>query len=739
MAAPESGAILVTTQKVTQRAVDVPLTLSVVTGERVRAIGVTDIGQLSAYVPGLNVQIQSPNNPGFVIRGITSDSGSAQESPRVTVYYNGVDISRARGAYQGLYDLDRVEVVKGPQATLFGTAATIGAISMVSAKPRPGTSAQMTAGYGNYGADRIEGYVNTGNDVIAARLAGQWLKRDGYVHNIAADQGDLYAQNQFGLRGSLRYAPTSAFAADLVLTYDRQLNSGTPFVSRSLGSTSVDGIYGAVDLGGSPDSKRDLGLNKLGLHRHVWDGNFTAKWNLNDDWSFTTVNGYRFFNSIEVLDADGSAADYLGFGEHAKGWEASHEGRFTYDTGRLRAALGWNYFIDRSTEKVSFETEEGLFYACSTATSATSCVTADNTVPAARTTARLTRGTYTSLPYAGFYQNEGRNQAFSLFGDATWKLGDRLELTGGLRVLHEKRRSGYAAGVPDSVLYALFYGAHRSLFPGYYDTGGDTYHAQRSYWAALPRFNALYRIDPDLNLYATISEGRRAPVVQLDATSSGGSTVPSLTIVPAEWVWNFEAGIKGRRGVFSGSLGIYYDDYSDFQVDENTTSGVKTVSAGSARNVGIEAELEARVTTWLRAFGNMGFIGGGIDDKASNGVYAGSRFRLQSKWQAAGGLMVDVPVAPGTAVFLTPTATFRSKMDFEEPNEDATSQDAVVLVNLRGGATWREGKLEVAGWVKNLTNRRYLLDAGNAGETFGYPTYIPAEPRMYGVEITARY
>jgi outer membrane receptor protein involved in Fe transport len=134
----DSNQIVVTAQKVEQRAVDVPITLSVASGERMRELGITDIGELSAYIPGLNIQVQSANNPGFVIRGITSDSGSAQQGPRVTLYYNGVDISRSRGAYQGDYDLDRIEVVKGPQATLFGTAATIGAISLVSAKPQPG-------------------------------------------------------------------------------------------------------------------------------------------------------------------------------------------------------------------------------------------------------------------------------------------------------------------------------------------------------------------------------------------------------------------------------------------------------------------------------------------------------------------------------------------------------------------------------------------------------------------------
>ncbi|MCJ2184035.1 TonB-dependent receptor [Novosphingobium sp. 1949] len=721
---------------------DVPITLSALSGEAIRDLGVTDIGQLSAYVPGLNVQIQSANNPGFVIRGITSDSGSAQESPRVTLYYNGVDISRSRGAYQGIYDMERIEVVKGPQATLFGTAATIGAISLISNKPQPGLSASATAGVGNYGARKLEGFVNAGNDVIAARLAWQWLKRDGYVKNLAPDQDDLYAQNQLGLRGSLRYTPTDTFSADLVVTYDRERNSGTPFLSRSLGSTSVDGIYGAAYLGGSATSAEDLGLSKLGLHRHVWDANFTANWELSDDWSFTTVNGYRHFNALEVFDADGSAAPYLEFAEHAKGWDASHEGRFTYSSPTLRASLGWNYYVEKSYQKVPFSLEEGVLVECTTGLIGTGCVNADNSVPAELATYYATGGYYTSLPYSGYYENQGKNQTWSVFADTTWIPTPRLELTVGARLLHEKRHSGYVSQVPNSTFYYLLYGTEQPLITGLYSTDGETYTATRSFTAVLPRVNVLYHVTPDINLYATVSEGRRSPVVDLSATTDdSGAVVPELNVVEAETVWNYEAGIKGKLGIFSGSLGVYYDDYSNFQVSVyNATTGQSvTESAGSAGNLGVEGEVSAQLASWLTAFANAGYISGGIDDKASNGKYAGSQFRLQPKWQWAAGFNLDLPINQNDSLFLAPSVTYRSKIYFEVPNDEDTSQDPVTLVNARGGLRIAQGKYTLAVWGKNLANKRYLMDAGNTGGSFGYPTYIPAEPRTYGLDVTVRY
>ena len=224
--------IVVTAQKIEQRALDVPITISALSGDQIADLGVTDLDELSNYIPGLNIQEQSANNPGIVIRGITSDSGSAQQGPRVTLYYNGVDISRSRGSYQAIYDMERVEVIKGPQATLFGTASAVGAISLVSAKPQPGASAAVTGGYGNFDATLLSGYANLGSDVIAGRIAFEWRTRDGYVENLATSQEkDLYAQDQLGVRGSLRFTPSPFVTVDLIGTYDQQRNGGTPFIS----------------------------------------------------------------------------------------------------------------------------------------------------------------------------------------------------------------------------------------------------------------------------------------------------------------------------------------------------------------------------------------------------------------------------------------------------------------------------------------------------------------------------
>jgi len=753
--------IIVTAQKIEQRAVDVPITISALSGERISELGVTDLDELSNYVPGLNIQEQSANNPGIVIRGITSDSGSSQQGPRVTLYYNGVDISRSRGSYQAIYDLDRVEVIKGPQATLFGTASAVGAISLVSARPREGFSAEVTGGYGNFDQTLLSGYVNAGSDVLAGRIAAEWRTRDGYVENLAPNQEEeLYAQDNLGVRASLRYAPTGDLTVDLIGTFDRQRNGGTPFISKALPTEAGPGDpFGRANLGGSPLSAEALGDDQLGLNREIYDVNLTASYDFGDGWNFTTVNGYRKFDSREVFDADGSAAWYLEFAEIAEGWQASHESRFAYTDPSWRASFGWNVFTEDNLQNVPFSSEEGTFLQCLSNALQIGCINAAGVVTAAQATAAITGGALTQIPYSSTFENQGQNDSYSMFADTTWIPTDSLELTAGVRLLIEKRRSGFRADVPVPRLASILPGPlldqlraaginlRASLIPGQVDTAGQTFTTEDSFSAVLPRFNILYRLSPDVNVYGTVSKGRRSPVVQLGAARRGGIPVANVQLVPEEVVWNYEGGIKASFGAVSGSLGVYYQQYDGFQISRTITEpndpagavgSTVTESAGSASNLGVEAELAVNPTDWLSLFGNVGYIDGGIDDKPENGVFAGDRFRLQPQWQAAAGFTIDAPLGGGMRFFATPSITYRSRIFFQVPNDPEISQGPVTQINARAGVSFADDRLEIAGFIRNAADEEYLLDAGNTGGGFGIPTFIPAEPRFYGIQITGR-
>ncbi len=756
--------IVVTAQKREQRIADVPVTVTAITGAKMAAIGVNSLSEVAAYIPGLQIQEQSANNPGFVIRGITSDNGSSQQGARVTLYYNGIDISRSRGAYQDLYDLERIEVVKGPQATLFGTAAAVGAISVISAKPQPGVSGAINGSYGNFNRTQVSGFLNAGNDVLAGRIAFGYKYRNGYVRNIAGDanvpnqnqggvdQDDLNGQDQRGLRGSLRYRPSDSITADLVLTYDGQRNPGTAFKSRAHAPTGGQtGDYGYAELSGSPYSAAALGARKLGLDRNVYDANLTITADLSPGITFTTVNGYRRFDALEIFDADGGPAAYLEFAEDAKGDQWNHESRFAFEGPKYRASVGWNAFFENGFQRVPFATEEGTYLACSVApayqpirtvlngagiSTETGCVAANGTIPATRATSILTGGRATAIPYAAEFTNYGRNNTYSVFADATYIPVPAIELTAGARILIEDRKSGYSSVQPNSVILAGV-NIQTSLL-GTANTNGNKFVAEKSFTAILPRFNALLKLNDAVNLYATISKGRRSPVVQLAAQRTTFGVGPDLKIIPEEKVWNYEGGIKGSVGPFSVAASVFYQTYDGFQFSV-TSNGVTTVrSADSANSVGVELEGNMRLASYLSAFATFAYIDGGIGDEAANGPYAGNKFRLQPKTTASGGLVLRAPLG-GVTVYATPSVTYKSKVFFELPNTEAISQKGYTLVNLRAGLEFAQGRYSVGGFVRNATNKRYLIDAGNVGASFGVPTYIAGEPRFYGVELGAKF
>ena len=739
--------IVVTAQKSEQKLNDVPITITAYTGRSLREIGVTQFDQLAAYVPGLNVQEQSPNNPGFVIRGITSDTGSSQGSPAVTVYLNGVDVSRSRGSYFDLYDLERVEVVKGPQSTLFGTAAAVGVVSVITAKPKPGFSGEVRVGYGNYDQRRIDGHINLGNDIIALRVAGAMKLRDGVVENIAGRPGsqtpngprvdDLNGQGQYGARVSLRFTPTPDLTADLVATYDGQRAPGTAFSSGTFAPTGgTTSPYSFKEAAGSPFSATALGADQPSLNRNVYDVNLSVNAKFSDAWSFTTIAGYRNFDSNEVFDADGAQAWYLEFAEDARGEQMSFEGRFNFDSEKLRGFFGANYFWETGFQRVPFSSEEGIFLQCAARlVPGLACINnATGVVEAAGATAILTRGAATVLPYAAeLFRNSAEISTFSAFADVTVVPVPRLEINLGGRYLSEDRDSGISTRIPNAVITG------GPLIAGGINTNGEVLGASRRFDAFLPRANILYRVTDNVNLYATYSRGRRSPVVQVNAGRVAGVLTPNVRVFPAELLDNYEAGVKGTIGKLNFSVGAYIIKYKDFQISVPQQGAPALIVNADASNKGIEAEFALNLSDNVRLFANGAYIDARVNNDPRFGNFAGDRFRLQSEWQGSAGANFRLPLGDTIELFANPNVTHRSSLFFELPNNPVTSQGPVTLVNLRAGIRDQKGKWEVIGFANNLFDQEYLLDAGNTGGAFGIPTFIRGLPRLFGVEAVVRF
>ncbi|EGM78559.1 outer membrane receptor protein [Rheinheimera sp. A13L] len=732
--------ITVTTQKRVQAIQDVPVTVTAFSGEMLEQLGIADLDVLSEITPGLVIQEQSPNNPGFVIRGITSDSGSAQSSPRVSVYYNGADVSRSRGSYFELFDIERVEVVKGPQATLFGTAASVGALSVTTRKPQEEFEAAVTLGAGNFAAKNMNGYVTGGEQKVQGRLAFTYKERDGYVENIAQNQPDLHGIERTGIRPSLRITPNDDLTLDLVYNFEKNNDTGTAFKSRRFAPTGGDtSPYSFVEASGSPLALQVFGKSDLGVERTVKDLNLTVNWDLNEQWQLTSISAKRSFDSLEVFDADGTQAWFLEFAEDATGDQFSQELRFNYSADKLNSFFGISYFDEDGSQLVPFSTEESIYLNCVGQLAALNvpCINPDGTVNIL--TPLLTQGQAQLLPYQGSYQNFGENKAFSVFADFSYAVTEALELTAGLRYVDEDKTSGYASNFANSVL------AKAPLLP-VVSTNGEIFSAEGSFDAWLPRFNALYRVNNQLNFYATISKGRRSEVVDVNSASSPTGAIPRITELPAETIWNYEAGIKGstENNSLRYAVSMFYQDYQNFQVTLQDDAGnFYTDNAGNAKNMGIEAELSTSLSDDLEWFTNLAWIDAKIDDDSSNGNLAGNRFRLQPEYTAGTGLLHSYELGSEYQLNSSLLYSFRSDIFFEEANAPVAgfdiTQGAVQLTSLRFGLENTQQNWSVTLYSSNVFDKEYLVDAGNTGGAFGYPSFVPAAPRLFGIEFSKSF
>ena len=752
--------IVVTAQKREQQVQEVPIAISAYSGEFLEGFGITGMDDIGNLVPGLEVQEQSPNNPGFVIRGITSDSGAAFSPPRVSVFQDGIAISRARGAVVQPFDLERVEVLRGPQGTLFGRGAQVGAVHLVQRKAFQGHESGFTVGAGSNEWRRFSGYANAPlSEVLAMRLAVYHEKHEGFVENLSG--GHLNGKDTSALRLSFGLDLGEANRVDVIFNHQVDTPPGTAFRTNVLPTRA-----GSRDVF---DFTADLNRGEqLGLDRHVGGFTVLGEFVLNEAWSLSTISGWREFASLEEFDADGSQLNALEFAEDAEGEQWSHEFRFNYDDGgAFRGFAGVSWFKEEGFQRVPFSTDERQLGALLS--------------PALRAgVAAATRGLiqlpvvsplnpnltpflgYTVFPALGIpgiplgtllplrashreeYTNFGEIEAFDVFADGTWSVTERFDLTLGLRGTREDVRSGYEAlsfGGLSPLGQVLPSAPTIIAIPNILFRPVTRRFAEDSYSSVVGRVVAAYRFSDTMNGYASVSRGRRPDVIEFPI---GGDGTPNF--IPAEVVLSYEIGLKGTAfdEVLVYDVAVFDYAYSDFQASVINPAGVGTITAsgGNASATGAELSLILRASEGLQAFFTYGYIDASFDERDDAGrsqTLAGNRFRLTAEHSASAGLDWRFGMGEGLEAYLRPSWNWRSQVFFEDQNQPGIEQAGYGLVDLRAGVLFGDGRWDLGAFVKNAGDREYLIDAGNTGRNFGLPTFIVGAPRTWGVELTGRF
>lgn len=787
------GEVIVTTQKKKQSSLEIPVAVSAVTGSVMEKLNLHQLDDVAQFTPGVQIQLQSPNNPGYVIRGVTSDDGEAYSQPRVSVFMDGVSTSRSRASAVELFDLERMEVAKGPQGTLFGRGAEIGGISIIRHKPVDNLSGELSMNYGSYNQRQVSGFINTPiiKGKLANRFAFDYDARDGFIKNEAG--GRLNGKNALAFRNSTQWWTNDDTSIRLVLDYQHDDYPGTSF-------HSINPMYGNSD----PNSTANLEAGKkLGIKRNVGGALLNIDHNINHRWSFNSITGFRAFNSKERFDADGTYLPLLLCQEKGKGTQFSQEFRFNYDDkNRFSGFVGASYFYENSSQDINAKANLQYLYPAFIQKSVKASLSSqiDNVKgllaqmlpdayqpmvdaalaklmskwfpknPTVDANGKLIPQTATPDIYGDLKTALGAvgmdlDQVLAGMGDNGRTIQATLQGISAKPLDTAYTEQGKNYGTNQAVeLYAdgtlkltknLNFtlgvrGTYENQETGYSSStvpsmfGAVLYHptengakvmAKDSYWSWVGRAALNYMIGRN-NIYASVSRGRRPGVLYFNNDPKDFETLKP------EIIYSYEAGVKGSllQGRLNYDLCAYYYDWYNYQtsVFNATTSKYEYDDAGRAHSLGIEASISYSPCHYLNLFGNWSYIEGKFNNKDDNGNkqrFAGNRFRLTPKNSFAVGFDLNVPTGKKASIYFRPTYSWKSKVFFEESNEPELTQGAFGLLNFTAGYRMQPGKVyyEIGAFGKNVLDEKYVVDAGNSGRQIGFPTYVGGTRSVVGV------
>ena len=717
---PEIEEVVVTAQKREQKLKDVPISIAAFTGQTIDQQNFTDFERLSTRTPGFFVQQQSDSSASFVMRGIEAGNAGAVSEPSISFFLNDIDTSRSRGMLKELFDIERVEVAKGPQGTLYGRGSQIGAVAVYSRRPDLSATSWSAEGQvGSYNLYSITGVLNAPivQDELGLRIAVRRREREGYADNLAGGK-KLNDDDLLAGRVSLRWKPRNDLTVDLIV--DHQADNDSAVMTKAINIASP---------GGDTSPFSDAGQDKYDppQRRRQTGASLTVDWKLSEAWSLRSISGWREVDFGESWDVDGTTYNFL----IGRNWVddqsiLSQEFRAAYDNGgKLRSTFGASYYHDKTFNLSEFVINEQLLLAGFP--KATTPVT------------QLPVGGGIFLPVSRGVSTlssvRNNRESWSGYANISYDLTPRVILDAGVRYTHDTAtvlNSGKVSTIDGVRPIALPNGLGNSL--------GQEFANSADYDMVQPRAAVTYRLSDAVNIYAGVSRGLRAGYPQTSfAAPVGGVAQPVYGKLKTEEVINYEVGAKGllSRSVYAEIAAFTYD-YKDFQTRAvDLTLG--TVNAGKASAWGVEANGAWKVTPELTLSGAYAYMHTRYDEfyeVVSNVLVdrAGNVFRMAPKHTATITLDYRKPVAQGWDGFVNANYSWRSAFFLNNDNLKTERQKAFGLVDLRLGAQSQDG-LMVELYGENLLDQDWVRDVGNGGKFFGVPTSIRANPRMVGLRV----
>lgn len=770
-AATELGNITVTAQNRTQEMQSVPIPLQIVTAKQIDTLAATDLSKMSLFVPGLVVGGDQPTQPRYQLRGVsTADFGIGTE-PAVGVYVDGVYAARSGGALLAFNDVKRIEVLKGPQGTLFGRNAAGGAISIITNEPSDQFEGRARVRFGDYGRRYADALLNipVGKD-MAFRLSVLDNQSDGWVKDAAT--GRHYGRDDdWGTRAAWRWNVTGN--TRVLLTWDHEELKQPPSPA-----------FGIAPLPTTPDGRPpyppDPATYRNPLHVPLlndavdasegrrFDG-ATLVIDHSMDWgSVTSTTAWRNFDTHNRGDYDGTndILTYLDTDniEHNNSWYQEFKFAGNNDVADWVAGVSYYQEQARQTSQTNVFTDSIDTLALNLGVPTG---TPDGTIYHFFNSLLQANGLPFNLlgdPWREQISNVGRFKAYAAYGDVIWHLNDRMNLTTGVRYTRDTKDFSWynaprqADALDDTIntLDALGLLAAVGVDPATFrqnliftDAVGVPVHFHDSWSDVSPRAVLDYRFTPSSMGYVSVTKGYKA---------GGYNSVQVGSRFEPEKVWNYEAGIKNvfedAHLLLNGS--VYYYRYTNKQsltLDPNTAgSGVPRylVNSSDQDAHGVELEAQWQPVDGMRVYGNVAYIDATYRDTvAPDGVRLSGQPTGEPLFSFAGGFGYTWHgVMHGDLAFDIQHA-YRGK---SRCNDDSVLQgECEVSPNFNTGSAqnrtdarldWQSqgGTWGAAIFGNNVFNRRYVTGVNNISTSvFGTPFATITPPRMWGVELRAKF
>lgn len=707
-----TDAIIVTAQKREQDLQDVSASISAFGGEDLRDAGISNIEDLQTVVPNITIG-DSFGFANLFIRGLGLNSTFANVDPSVTVYEDGAIISQPAAQLFSFFDLERIEVLRGPQGSLYGRNATGGTINLITASPsfEFGGFAQVRGG--SHGTYESEAAFNMPlGETVAARFSAFATGNNGYGRNSVTGNR-IGTTSKWAARGQLLFEPTPDIEFTLAAEYGSENDSANALLFKRetfpgvlTDSDPANDRLGAIGIGGfnTTDPRGYASDFDPVNERETWAVTGHASWQVSDALHLTNIASYREFNSRQIQDADLSAVVNSTVQEFA--FESRHfseEFQIGLELDRLSAVAGFYYF----SEELSHLNAIGR------------TPTGDAFNPTATGGGRRV-----------YLTGEGQTDTWALFWNAVYELTDTLSIKAGGRFTRDRREidnEGYVfvGAPPGTQLY----------FPG-----PDGVRVFKDY---TNEAGLEWRPNSDIMLYYAYSEGFKAGTGQL------GTTVGA--IVDPETITNHEIGLKSTLldGTLTFNAAAFMYAIDDLQLDQTLPAGptgfiTQFKNANRQESHGIEIDAVWRPSRVFRAqlsgayqvteFGSFLSVNPANPAQVPEDI-EGNWARNTPRWSGSAMLEYDIPLENGGAFTLRGDGSYRSKLYFTEFNEDFMSQGSYALFNAQIRYTFPNEDLRVSFWVDNLTNE--LVEGANfAVATSRVTGRTLLAPRTFGVSAS---